>query len=145
MAGVLLLFKYFPPGTSTWMLWRLGSVSRWACVGGIAAGLLFTWWARIYLGRLWSGSITRKASHHIVDTGPYAIVRHPIYTGIIVAEIATAVESGAVQTFVGVALTVAGFYIKARMEESFLRTELDPASYDAYAQRVPMLIPFSRL
>src|SRR5438445_12979167 len=48
------------------------------------------WWARIHLGRLWSSNVTRKKNHHVVDSGPYGIVRHPIYTGVIVASIATA-------------------------------------------------------
>ena len=145
IAGFILLFRYFPQGRSTWMLWTLGIPVRWVMVTVVAAGLSFTWWARVHLGRLWSGSITRKADHHIVDTGPYGIVRHPIYTGIIIAEIATAIQSGAVQAFVGAALMIVGFYIKARMEEGFLRTQVDAAAYDAYSHRVPMLIPFMRV
>ena len=52
----------------------------------VLLGLGFTWWARIHLGRLWSSSVTRKAVHRVVDTGPYGIVRHPIYTGIIAGQ-----------------------------------------------------------
>jgi len=144
IAGVVLLFQYFPQGRSTWVLWTLNTPARWVMVIGVAAGLAFTWWARVHLGRLWSGSITRKADHHIVDTGPYGIVRHPIYSGILIAEIATAIQSGAVQAFLGAALMGIGFYIKARMEEGFLRTQVDAAAYDAYSRRVPMLIPFMR-
>jgi protein-S-isoprenylcysteine O-methyltransferase Ste14 len=144
IAGAILLFRYFPQGRTTWMLWTMGTSARWVMVTIVAAGLSFTWWARVHLGKLWSGSITRKADHHIVDTGPYRIVRHPIYTGIIIAEIATAIQSGAVQAFLGATLMIVGFYIKARMEEGFLRTQVDAAAYDAYSRRVPMLIPFMR-
>lgn len=49
------------------------------------AGFAFCWWARIHLGRLWSMRVTKKEGHHVVDTGPYGVVRHPIYTGILVA------------------------------------------------------------
>lgn len=54
------------------------------------AGLAFAWWARVHLGALWSGQVTRKADHKIVDTGPYGIVRHPIYTGILLSFYASA-------------------------------------------------------
>ena len=57
-------------------------------------GLLLTWWARIYLGPLWSSVITRKKDHKIIDTGPYALMRHPIYTGLIIALLATAAAEG---------------------------------------------------
>lgn len=144
IAGAVLMFNFFWPGTSTWMAWTAGPVLQWAMVLLVAAGLLFTWWARVTLGRLWSSSITRKAAHHVVDTGPYAIVRHPIYTGVILAEIATAVQGGSVQALAGAAIMSVGWYIKARMEESFLRVELDRDAYDAYARRVPMLVPFLR-
>jgi protein-S-isoprenylcysteine O-methyltransferase Ste14 len=145
LAGAILLFRYFPQGRSTWMLWTLGTRTRWVMVAIVTIGLSFTWWARVHLGRLWSGTITRKADHHIVDTGPYGIVRHPIYTGIIIAVIATAIQGGAVQVCLGAALMIAGFYIKARIEEGFLRTQVDAAAYDAYAHGVPMLIPFLRV
>ena len=54
------------------------------------AGILFAWWVRIHLGRLWSGAITRKEGHRVVDSGPYGLVRHPIYTGLLAATFTTA-------------------------------------------------------
>jgi protein-S-isoprenylcysteine O-methyltransferase Ste14 len=59
--------------------------------GLIVVGILFAWWARVHLGKLWSGGVERMADHRVVDSGPYAIVRHPIYTGLIAAALATAV------------------------------------------------------
>jgi protein-S-isoprenylcysteine O-methyltransferase Ste14 len=106
------------------------------------AAFLFAWWARIYLGRLWSGSITRKEGHNVVDTGPYGIVRHPIYTGIIAAAIATAVAIGGLHAILGAVLLIAGYWLKARLEERFLRAELGAETYDSYRRRVPMLVPF---
>jgi protein-S-isoprenylcysteine O-methyltransferase Ste14 len=106
------------------------------------AGLVFTWWARIHLGRLWSSSVTKKADHRIVDTGPYAIVRHPIYTGILAGIFATAAMRGAPIGFVGAILATYGFMIKARLEERFLREQLGAETYESYRRRVPMLIPF---
>lgn len=80
----------------------------------------------------------------MVDTGPYRLVRHPIYTGIILACFATAVEKTTPLAFAGAAIMSLGWYMKARLEERFLREELGAAPYDAYAARVPMLIPFAR-
>jgi protein-S-isoprenylcysteine O-methyltransferase Ste14 len=143
-AGVVLLFMDLGKGAPSAAWLRLGSGERWGTVALVAGGLAFTWWGRVYLGRLWSATIGRKAAHRLVDTGPYAVVRHPIYTGVIVAVIATALQRGTVQALAGAALLVASFYVKARMEETFLRGQLDPAAYDAYARRVPMLVPFLR-
>src|SRR5579863_9819900 len=82
-------------------LWRLNRTGAWACVTLVAVGMAIAWWARIHLGRLWSGHITRKADHKIVDTGPYAMVRHPIYTGILLALAATAVLKGTLTALLG--------------------------------------------
>jgi protein-S-isoprenylcysteine O-methyltransferase Ste14 len=117
----------------------------WLFVAAGAAGLGFCWWARLHLGRLWSASITRKEDHRIVDSGPYAIVRHPIYTGVLVAGLATALLEARPVAALGLIVVAAGFYQKARLEEGFLRKELGEGPYDAYAARVPMLIPFWRV
>src|SRR5207248_11399348 len=85
-----------------------------------AVGFAFTWWARLHLGKLWSAFVTRKDEHRIIDTGPYRIVRHPIYTGIFLATVAAAVLKGNLYAFTGAFLIVVGFWIKARLEERFL-------------------------
>jgi protein-S-isoprenylcysteine O-methyltransferase Ste14 len=90
---------------------------------------------------MWSSSVTRKADHHIIDTGPYSLVRHPIYTGIIVAAAATAALEARPLAFAGLVLVIIGFWIKARLEERFLRNELGAEVYDAYARRTGMLFP----
>ena len=120
-------------------------VIAWSCVALAALGFAFTWWARLHLGRLWSATVTRKPGHHVVDSGPYAIVRHPIYTGIIIAALATAMLRGYAAGFVGVVLIALGFYAKARLEEDFLRDELGEEAYCSYARRVPMLVPLARV
>lgn len=143
VAGALLLFlgsgrlPYSDP-----RLWFLDEGAVWLLVAVAALGLLFTWWARLYLGRLWSSSVTQKTVHRVVDTGPYAIVRHPIYTGLIAAVFATAAMNGAVVGLAGAALMTVGFWLKARLEERFLRQQLGAGAYDSYRRRVPMLIPF---
>jgi protein-S-isoprenylcysteine O-methyltransferase Ste14 len=90
---------------------------------------------------MWSSSVTRKADHHIIDTGPYALVRHPIYTGIIIAAAATAALEAQPVSFIGLVVVTFSFWLKARLEEKFLRRELGMGAYDAYSSRTSMLFP----
>lgn len=144
--GALLLFGLYSPRYVALLgLWRVSDATGWLMVALTAAGFAFSWWARIHLGKLWSGSITLKDGHHVVNTGPYRFVRHPIYTGIIVASFATAVDKGTYVAVVGALLMLVGWFIKARVEERFLRTELGADAYDAYARRTAMLVPFVRV
>jgi len=144
LAGYFLLFgvrsrrQYWP-----FRLWILPMGVAWAMPIACIVGFGFAWWARIHLGRLWSAFVTRKSDHHIIDTGPYGIVRHPIYTGIILATIAVAIVKGTLFAVVGTLLTLLGFWVKAKLEEGFLREQLGPEAYDSYRRRVPMLVPFS--
>jgi protein-S-isoprenylcysteine O-methyltransferase Ste14 len=148
---VLLLFYMVRAGPAAdvdatvadlWMpLWRLPFAARWGFVLLAAAGAGFAWWARLHLGRLWSASLTRKQDHHVVDTGPYAIVRHPIYTGLIAAAVATVAIRANVTAIVGLLLFMAGYWLKAREEERFLAAELGEDAYAGYRRRVPMLLP----
>jgi len=130
------------PGLLGQRYWVPPLAIGWTMVGVAAAGFLFAWWARIYLGRLWSGAITRKEGHAVVDKGPYAIVRHPIYTGILLAAVATVVVTGSLHAILGAVCLIIGYWLKARLEERFLRAELGAEAYDSYRRRVPMLVPF---
>ena len=122
--------------------WRLEPAAGWLLCGGTIASFAFAWWARLYLGSLWSGSITFKEGHRVVDTGPYRMVRHPIYTGIIAASFLLAIELGTPAAFAGAAIMTLGWWMKARAEERFLGAQLGPA-YEDYRRRTPMLIPFA--
>ena len=140
--GAVLLFGMYRHDLRTEMiLWRSPAALAWGLAAVVFAGLLFTWWARIHLGRLWSSSVTRKAGHHVVDTGPYGIVRHPIYSGIILASVATAAMRGTALAWLGMCVMTAGWVVKARMEEEFLREQLGAETYAEYARRVPMIVP----
>lgn len=125
-------------------LWRAPAWMEWALFAGCVAGFAFCWWARIHLGRLWSGLVTAKAGHRIVDTGPYRLVRHPIYAGLIAAAACEALLKANPAAFVGAALLAAGFAMTARKEERFLRQRLGAEAYDSYSRRVAMLVPFRR-
>jgi protein-S-isoprenylcysteine O-methyltransferase Ste14 len=140
--GAILLVPWTTQFLAEKRIWEVGSNGAYALTGVILVGLLLTWLARIHLGRLWSSAITRKEHHRIVDTGPYAFVRHPIYTGIITALLGTAVIQATIAALAGAALITYGLWLKARAEERFLMVELGPDSYGAYCRRVPMLIPF---
>ena len=142
IAGGILLVPWTGPLLGEKTIWSINGESVYALAALMLAGLALTWWARIYLGPLWSSVITRKEDHKIIDTGPYAFVRHPIYTGLIIALIATAVAEARLTGLLGAAFIILGVWLKARTEERFLLTELGPEIYGAYCRRVPMLIPF---
>lgn len=142
LLGAVLMTPWAARWLHMWQLWHVGYGSAIALALLTLAGLLFTWWARIHLGRLWSGSITRKEGHRVIDTGPYALVRHPIYTGLIFALFATAIARATISALAGAALIAFGLWLKARIEERFLTAELGADAYGAYRRRVPMLIPF---
>lgn len=142
LAGAILLLHATQHVLHERRLWHVGYDGAYALAGLTLAGVIFTWWARVYLGRLWSGTITRKEGHHVVDTGPYALVRHPIYTGLIAAIFATAAAQATATGLIGAALIAFGLWLKARVEENFLTAELGADAYGAYRRRVPMLVPF---
>jgi protein-S-isoprenylcysteine O-methyltransferase Ste14 len=142
VSGILLLFDPIVSRLDM-PLWHSLAIVQWMLVGVTVTGFAFTWWARIHLGRLWSSNVGRKADHHIVDTGPYGIVRHPIYTGIMLASVSTAALRATAGGWIGMVLLTLGWFMKARLEERFLRQELGAEQYDAYARRVPMLVPFT--
>jgi protein-S-isoprenylcysteine O-methyltransferase Ste14 len=125
-------------------LWSAPDGVRSLLVVGEIGAFAFAWWARLHLGRLWSGMLTLREGHRVVDTGPYALVRHPIYTAFIAASWCYAlIEARAIPLAGAVILTVV-MAVKASEEEDFLRRELGADDYDAYSARVPMLIPLPR-
>ena len=122
-------------------LWTIPESAGWALCAGIVLSFAFCWWARVHLGTLWSGLVTTKADHRIVETGPYRIVRHPIYTGVIAAAFLTACIKSSLPAFAGFGFIWLGFWMTARVEEAFLRQQLGREPYDDYRRRTPMLFP----
>ena len=141
-AGAILIAPWTAQVLGERPAWQVGSYGAYAFVGVMLTGLALTWWARIHLGRLWSSAITRKEEHRLIETGPYEYVRHPIYTGLIIALLATAASEATPVAALGAVLIALGLWLKARTEERFLLTELGPDTYESYRRRVPMLIPF---
>ena len=142
LAGAVLLTPWTTRVLGEQPIWHVGNSGTYVLAGVTLAGVLFTWWARIHLGRFWSNAITRKEGHRVIDTGPYGLVRHPIYTGLIAAMLATGVAVGTITALLGALLIAFGLWQKARMEEGFLTAELGADAYGPYCRRVPMLVPF---
>jgi len=105
------------------------------------ASMLLARSARQHLGRNWSAEITKKADHQLVRSGPYAVVRHPIYTAILGMFVGMAVVSGDLHAFLGVVLIAIAYYRKIRLEENNLR-EVFGATYDDYTRTTRALIPW---
>jgi protein-S-isoprenylcysteine O-methyltransferase Ste14 len=104
-------------------------------------GVSFCLWARAVLGANWSGTVTLKENHELIVRGPYRLVRHPIYTGLLAMVIATAVQQGHLGGLLGVALVSVSFWIKSNHEEEVMLKQF-PDQYPAYRARVKRIIPF---
>ena len=107
----------------------------------LLAGMLFSAWARIFLGGNWSSSVTLKQDHTLVRSGPYRIVRHPIYTGLLVALLGTAVVLGELRCFVGVVLAAIAWKIKSVTEEALMVQQFGD-QYTHYRTQVKALVPY---
>ncbi len=105
-----------------------------------AAGLLFAVWARVHLGRNWGTPMTQKAEPELVTSGPYRLVRHPIYSGIITATVGTTIALSPVW-LVAAALSGIYFVYSATAEEKFMAEEF-PETYPAYKRATKMLVPY---
>jgi protein-S-isoprenylcysteine O-methyltransferase Ste14 len=110
------------------------------CVIVTVLGLLFSVWARLILGSNWSGMVTIKANHQLIRRGPYRWIRHPIYTGMLAALLATAVIQGLLSGMIGFGLVLLALYRKARREESFLSQEFGEGFLE-HRQHTGMFLP----
>ena len=141
VGGALLAWPDRPGPAMAWRLWPPSSAAQTIGVALVIAGLAFTVWARVHLGRNWSGTVTVKRDHELIRTGPYARVRHPIYTGLIAALLGLTIASGTVHAAIGMAIIVLSLVRKSRVEEDFMRATF-PGEYRRYSAQVPALIPF---
>jgi protein-S-isoprenylcysteine O-methyltransferase Ste14 len=140
-AGSILLFlRPDAIGSFSGALFPAASWVAWTGVVMAAVGLGFSGWARVQLGRLWSGTVTLKEDHALVRAGPYALTRHPIYTGLLLALLGTTLARDSLAGLVGLALLIAGIVTKVRLEERLLLDHFGDA-YRAYRAEVPALIP----
>ncbi|HSY46952.1 MAG TPA: isoprenylcysteine carboxylmethyltransferase family protein [Steroidobacteraceae bacterium] len=143
LGGVLLAGNALPWRGLHDRLWPRSLTAYWIGVALLAAGLAFTVWARVHLGRNWSGSVTVKEGHELIRSGPYRYVRHPIYTGLLAALLGSAIASGTVRAVLGLLIIAAALLRKLRVEERFMR-ETFPGEYQRYSEQTPALIPFTK-
>jgi protein-S-isoprenylcysteine O-methyltransferase Ste14 len=144
VGGVLIGDRRAPwPWWLALRLWPHSALAPRIGLALVVAGLAFAIWARVHLGRNWSGIVTVKEGHELIRSGPYGLVRHPIYTGIITAVLGTAVISATVRAAIGVLIIAASFVMKSRVEERFMR-ETFGERYVRYREEVPALVPFIR-
>ena len=136
--GLLLLFVPIPG-----LRWRYLSPNPWhvpAGLGIMAAATLLHIWARAHLGRNWSSEVMIQNGHELVRTGPYRIVRHPIYTAILGLAIGTAVVSGRGLSLLGALVFAFAYVRKLRIEEDALGEEFGTA-WEDYRRRSWALVP----
>ncbi len=104
------------------------------------AGAVFAIWARVMLGGNWSSNVTVKREHQLILRGPYRIVRHPIYSGFLLAMLGTALVWGELRLLIGVLLAGLSWWLKSRTEEAFMIRRFGDQYLD-YRKRVSALIP----
>jgi protein-S-isoprenylcysteine O-methyltransferase Ste14 len=140
--GLYLLFA--PPTHSDWFNQPAFTVTRPTALLGLAlavCGIAFSIWARLILGENWSASVTIKQGHTLIVRGPYRLVRHPIYTGILFALLGSALQRGLIRSFVAVLFCAASFWIKLTLEEQFMVQRFG-GEYLNYRRHVRALVPF---
>src|ERR1035441_8774236 len=144
IAIVLLSIPRIPLPWLYVQFWPAGYWPFWLGAAITVAGLLFAVWAREHLGRNWSRSVTIKQGHELITTGPYAVVRHPIYTGILAGFLGMAIAISQVRGFIVVVLIFLVFWLKLRMEEKWMRSQFGE-TYATYARKTAALVPFPPL
>jgi len=159
-AGFFFLFGlYIPPYFPLNPFWHLNDTAGWCLVGAAAVGFVFAWWSRLILGRAQfayamanpdivepfkKGDMRRQEKKHIyliIDRGPYALVRHPVSTGVLLAAAATAVLMGTAVSMMGALVMILGCWLRARGEDDVLHS-VAGSEFDRYAAKVSMLVPF---
>ena len=141
-SGFLLLLR---PDMSIGLLGRRilpeSAAAAYIGLGLTACGAAVALWARIFLGKNWSATVTVKQDHEIIRRGPYALVRHPMYSGFLLGMLGTAIAIGEVRGVLAIALAFLGWWLKLQTEEQFM-TDQFGAEYVQYRKETKALIPF---
>jgi protein-S-isoprenylcysteine O-methyltransferase Ste14 len=142
VVGFFLIYDFAPPvldflnhrfiPTDQWIRWVGGSLAL--------AGILFAIWARATIGKNWSAEVQIKQDHQLIRSGPYAHIRHPIYTGILLAVGGTALAVGEYRAILGLIVIFLGFARKAKKEEAFLAAQFGPA-FDEHKRHTGFFLP----
>ena len=121
-----------------WLPWN--AMSAALCVSLTAAGLALAVWARVHIGSNWSGTVTLKHDHALVRTGPYRWVRHPIYSGLLLAIAASGMARGDLRGLLALLIVWLALWRKWRLEERWMVECFGPA-YRAYQEQVGAVVP----
>lgn len=142
--AVIIFLLIFGKSSFPWLLHHLYEPSHALEILGLilcASGIAFAIWARNILGTNWSAQPTLKEGHELIMTGPYRYVRHPIYTGLLLAIFGTVIASGRILDFIILAYLLIDTHFKARTEESLMLQQF-PDAYPAYQKQTKAIIPF---
>ena len=110
-------------------------------VGLDLIGVTTAIWARLALGRNWSNIMTLKERHELVQTGPYGVVRHPIYAGLLLAILGTVMTIGALGAYLGLLSFLVGFLVRIQGEDALMAGQF-PETHRAYRRRTKKLVPY---
>jgi protein-S-isoprenylcysteine O-methyltransferase Ste14 len=139
--GVTLLFN--SRAHDSWLGMRFAPDTTAVAVTGVmltAAGAALAMWSRLVLGENWSAVVSVRKDHELIRMGPYRTMRHPIYTGMLLGLLGTALVVGEVRALLALVIVWLGFYFKARKEEAFLSREFG-AGFEAHAKHTGMFLP----
>ena len=142
IVGLYLIFRSLP--TSTWLDQPVLTVTVPIALAGfciVLCGVGFSIWARVILGENWSGTPSIKQDHALIQRGPYRFVRHPIYTGLLIALLGSALQHSLLRSFLGVIICTVALWLKIAVEEQFM-VHLFGDQYLRYRKNVSALIPF---
>jgi protein-S-isoprenylcysteine O-methyltransferase Ste14 len=140
LAGALLFARWFSIGILGRRFLPASAYMQTAGVALTAAGLALAFWARYHLGRNWSSQITLKENHTLICTGPYRHLRHPIYSGILLALLGTVLTVGLYRALLGLLLAALAFWWKARQEDAWLARAFGE-HFEQHRQRTGRLLP----
>jgi protein-S-isoprenylcysteine O-methyltransferase Ste14 len=143
--AVAFLLLSLPPLNVGFLGWRFVPDTAGFLLGIALTipGLAFATWGQVHLGPNWSGIIGTRDRHRLIRTGPYALVRHPMYIGILAAIVGTAVSIGELRALLGAAVAILAYIRKIRMEERWLLARFGSA-YANYRRDVAVLVPLPR-
>lgn len=140
LAFCLVFTHYFRSGWRAWSFVPNTDITGMIGLGLVVLGISFAIWARLQLAGNWSAAVTVKEGHTLICRGPYTIVRHPIYSGLLLALLGVALIIGEVRGLLGVGVLFLSCWLKSRMEERFMLEQFGDG-YRQYQKHVKALIP----
>ena len=143
--GIAFLLLILPNNTIQWLDFQISpsnerEICFWFGIILTIFGLGFTVWARQYLGKNWSGIVTIKEEHKLITKGPYQIVRNPMYSGLLLAFIGTAIARGNMQALIAICIVIVTLLRKIKIEEHVLLSQFGEV-FLRYKTQTKALIP----